>query len=196
VTAIELSVINIRDLIERMEVEGVRGILSTFSCPRNSDIEDFLTKSAIDFSNRGIAQTHLVFAVVNGTVEPLGYFALSNKILTIDPANLSKATIRRIERHAVLDEGTGLHNIPTALIAQLGKNYDRSLDRLFEGTELLAIACGKVAEIQRELGGTLTYIECESSPRLVEFYTRNDFRAMGSGRPSSQENLIQMVKWL
>jgi hypothetical protein len=179
-----------------VEVEGVRGILSTFSCPRNPDIEDFLIKNAIDFSSRGITQTHLVFAIVNGKAELLGYFALTNKILTIDPANLSGATIRRIERHAVLDEKTRLYNIPTALIAQLGKNYDRNLNKLLDGDELLEIACGKVAAIQRELGGTLTYIECENISQLVEFYARNDFRIIGSGKSRSQENLIQMVKWL
>jgi hypothetical protein len=177
-------------------MEGVRGILSTFSCPRNPDIENFLIKNAIDFSNRGITQTHLVFAIVNGKVELLGYFALTNKILTIDPANLSGATIRRIERHAVLDEKTGLYNIPTALIAQLGKNYDRSLNKILDGDELLEIACGKVAAIQRELGGTLTYIECENISQLVKFYARNDFRIISSGNSSSQENLIQMIRWL
>ncbi|MDR1185791.1 MAG: hypothetical protein LBK67_13510 [Coriobacteriales bacterium] len=78
----------------------------------------------------------------------------------------------------------------------MGKNYDRNLNKLLDGDDLLKIACGKVAAIQRELGGTLTYIECENSPRLVEFYARNDFRIISSGELASQENLIQMIRWL
>lgn len=195
-TSIEFSVINIRDLIEQLKAEEVRGILSVFSCPKNFDIEDFLIRNAIDFSKRGITQTHLVFAVINETTELLGYFALTNKILTIDPTNISKAIRKRLERHAVLDEKTGLYNIPTPLIAQLGKNYDRDLNKFVTGDELLQIACGKVAEIQRELGGTLTYIECENSSKLIEFYTRSGFRIIGSGKSELQKSLIQMVKWL
>jgi hypothetical protein len=60
---------------------------------------------------------------------------------------------------------------------------------------LLQIACDKVVAIQADLGGKLVYIECEETPKLLDFYTRNGFRVMESGARSNEE-LIQMIKFL
>lgn len=174
----------------------VKQILSTFSCKLNSDIENFIKNDAIDFSNRGITQTHLVLGEAYGSEVLLGYFALTNKILPISPDNISKNLLKKISRFGIPDENTGVYHIPLPLIAQLGKNYSGNLNRYFNGDLLLEIACGKVASIQRELSGKLVYIECENKKQLIEFYSRNQFRAIGNGIPNATTGLLQMIRYL
>lgn len=58
-------------------------ILSSFSCPLNPDVEDFLRHKAIDFARQGIAQTVLVFASHKQELALLGYYTLANKVIFV-----------------------------------------------------------------------------------------------------------------
>ena len=52
------SILSLSDIIEEKGEDFCREILSSFSCPKNGDVERFLTKrSAIDFAKQGISQT-------------------------------------------------------------------------------------------------------------------------------------------
>jgi hypothetical protein len=181
--------------IEALSVEGVTNILSTFSCSINDDIERFLKEKSIEFSNKGIARTHLVLFDSGSRFELMGYYTLTNKILSISPEGLSNSTKKRVERFGVIDSHTGLYNVPTPLIAQLGKNFSSELSAHINGDELLQIACDKVVEIQDELGCKLVYIECDNTKSLIDFYSRNNFNIMESGRQGDNE-LIQMIRFL
>lgn len=193
---ISQTVINLRAFLEEIPVEGVQAILSTFSCPLNADIEGFLRNNAIDFSNQGKAQTHLVIGEVSGHPEIFGYFTLTNKILAVAAGSISKSAAKKLDRFGILDEITNTYNIPAPLIAQLGKNYARNIDAHFEGGILLQIACSKIAAIQRELSGKLTYIECDDEPKLIRFYEQNGFRVTDSGKDSTAHKLVQMIKYV
>jgi hypothetical protein len=177
-------------------VEGIHDILSTFLCPYNKDIENFLKARALDFSARGIAQTHLVIGDVNGEAALLGYFTLTNKILMLSSDDLSKSMLRKVQLFGVHDEETGIYSIPTPLIAQLGKNYAGNRNQFFNGSILLETACGKVASIQDELGGRLVYIECDNTPKLIDFYLENKFRRIDGGIPKHSDALIKMIRYL
>ena len=56
------KVISLNDLIEQLGEERVDSILSSFSCPLNEDVEQFLRTKAMVFDNQSISRTHLVFA--------------------------------------------------------------------------------------------------------------------------------------
>ena len=53
--------IKLNELIEAIGEEKVKSILSSFVCPLNKDVEDFLRNKAIVFSARNFAKTNLVF---------------------------------------------------------------------------------------------------------------------------------------
>jgi hypothetical protein len=181
----------------RNPVERIQTFLSAFSCKHNEDIENFLRNNAIDFSNRGIARTHLITTELGGNKAILGYFALTNKIMTISPDNLSKGMAKKIERFGLLDIKQNTYSVPSPLIAQLAKNYTNDLNRYINGDTLLTIACAKVSEIQFELGGRLVYIECEDEEALVNFYSRNGFRKVNDETvPHERGVLVQMIKYL
>lgn len=76
------TVINIRDCLkkndggeEQFGEDGLRQILSEFSCEKNHDVEHFLKRRAIDFTNKHQSVTYLVFA--SDDAQLLGYFALT-----------------------------------------------------------------------------------------------------------------------
>lgn len=74
---------------------------------------------------------------------------------------------------------------------------------LISGDELLKLACNKIKTIQSDIGGKITYLECEDKEKLKEFYGSNGFVNFGkrSLDPDekddlSGEYLIQMLKYL
>ena len=176
--------LNLNTAIVDTSFERVKTILSTFSCKPNEDIEKFLKERSIDFSNKGIARTHLLVRGSGADLELLGYYTLSNKIAAIPNSSISNTTRKRLERFGVLDTKTDCYNVAMPLIAQLGKNYSNGLDKEFDGSKLLYLACEKVAAIQYELGGRFLYLECEPELKLIDFYTASGFRIVEDSKSS------------
>lgn len=65
------------------------------------------------------------------------------------------------------------------------------------------LACDKIKSIQDEIGGKVTYLECEDKPKLIEFYESNGFVNFGKRELDKDEKddlsgqyLIQMLKYL
>ena len=112
----EYITITLQEVISILEVERAKTILSAFSSPQNEDIERYIKDRAIDFSNRGIAQTHMVFKEIDGGLGFLGYFALANKVLTISSIGMSNETKKRVERFSVLDNNTGNYNVTRKIV--------------------------------------------------------------------------------
>jgi predicted GNAT family N-acyltransferase len=106
---------------------------------------------------------------------------------------LSKTYERRISKFGVLTDD--VYAIPMPLIAQLGRNFNPSLQGGISGDELLEIACDKVRELQMEIGGRFVYLECEDIPSLTEFYTANGFRRISQEYLPKGE-LVRMMRYL
>ena len=134
------------NLIELLEIQGedfAKELLATFSCPLNRDVERFLHKNAILFARQGISQTHLVFTSYRNAPVLIGYFTLANKHIHIPTKVLSNTQRKRIAKFAILDINMKAYCMTAPLIAQLGKNFTNSYNKLITGDELLAIACEK-----------------------------------------------------
>lgn len=190
----ELLSQNLQVLIDRAGREAVSGLLDGFSCPLDPDIEQFVREKAIDFSDRGIAKTHLVFSG-----EPdfrfVGIYALAPKILSLPGEALSNTTRRRIERFGRHDAQSDTYTIPTILLAQFGKNYAFGLNEEVEGCDLLEVACNKIRSLQNEMGGGLVFAECKDTPKLISFYERNGFRSF-MGDQTAENDLVKLIKFL
>lgn len=83
--------------------------------------------------------------------------------------------------------------MPIPLIAQLGKN-DKYSD-LISGEQLLTLACDRVKQAQKIIGGKMVYIECASNPKLHSFYSTNGFTEFGQREANDNLPLVQMVKY-
>lgn len=196
------KIVNLRFLIEELGEDRAKEILSSFCCPLNPDVEDFLRIKAIEFARQGLSQTHLVMASYKGEPVIAGYFTLANKYIAVSSKKLSGTTRKRINKFAIHDSQLRAYYMATPLIAQLGKNYANGFDKLITGDELLYLACQKVSAIQWELGGKYVYIECEEKEKLTEFYRRNGFYEFDTRKLDKDESgldgdyLVQMLKYL
>lgn len=195
--------INLNNMLDELGEDRVRDILSTFSCPMNLDIENFLKIKAIEFAKQGIARTYLIFAPHNEKPVLVGYFTLAAKFFIISKDALSKSMRKKIIKFGQYDPDTERYIISAPLIGQLGKNYSNQYDKLITGDELLKIACDKVLAIQQQIGGKVVYLECEDKPKLIKFYEENGFFIFGKRELDHDETdklegkyLIQMLKIL
>lgn len=198
----EFIQINLNDIIEGLGEEYAKAILSTFYCPCNQDVTNFLHSKSIEFSKRGFAKTYLVFWTTFDRKERalVGYYSIAPKTFTISKDDVSNSQYKHISQYGEFDSLRKKVIIPAILIGQLGKNFTDGNDTLISGDELLHLALEKVKSIQNDLGGRYTYLECEDKPKLISFYENNGFTQFGKRTLDPDETnikgtyLIQMLK--
>ena len=195
--------VNLKTYIEAVGDYEAKNLLASFLCPTNADVQEFLRIKAFEFSKQGITQTHLIFASYQSAPVLVGYYSLTNKVITIKKKSLSATYAKKISKFGTFNDQTHSYVVPAPLIAQLGKNYNNGYNKLITGDVLLALACQKVKQVQLDIGGRLVYLECEDKPKLLDFYSRNGFCNFGKRQLDKDEKdvlsgeyLIQMVKYL
>jgi len=195
--------IELNDMIKEIGEEKVELILSDFSCFLNKDVEYFLQSKAIQLGKMGISRTYLVFRSYKKKAVLVGYFALTTKIIFVARKALSSNLRGKIGMFAKYNEDRKGYEFPVPLIGQLGKNLSIEKEDLISGDELLKMACDKIAEAQRIVGGKFTYLECEELDKLKDFYERNGFVCFGRRRREKEEEdringeyLSQMLKYI
>ncbi len=187
------SVFNIHDLMEQMGLDEVEGMLQSFCCPLNKEIEDFLHDKALPFTRQKMSVTYLVF---NDDRELLGFFALAGKILTIACDKFSRTVQKKILRYGICNSDSANVQSFAYLIAQFGKNFNLPLEKRISGNDLMECVFESLYEVQRRIGGGIAFLECEDKPKLLDFYQHcsNSFTISGS-RTSQKTNIdyIQLI---
>lgn len=197
-----LVVTNLENIYTELGEDFAKEFLSSFSCPLNPDVENFLHRNSIEFAKQGISRTHLVFTQYKGKMVLVGYFTLSNKYITLKSSGLSNTTKRRISKFSTFDPRIKAYTLSAPLIAQLGKNYTNGYDKLISGDVLLKLACDKIKQIQFDLGGRYVYLECEDKPKLIDFYRDNGFCEFDIRPLDADETdldgsyLVQLLKYI
>lgn len=185
---------SLEEMIEESGEENVKSILSGFSCSLNPDVEHFLRSTAIEFAKKRTGVTYLVFRKQQDKMDLVGYYALANKCLIIHTDGLSKSTIKRLERYGTTDDEGKTIQVAMPLIGQLGKN--EAYREMISGSDLLQMACAKVYDAQRILGGRYVYLECEDKEVLTEFYNKNGFIEFGRRAKDGDEGIDGEKKYL
>ena len=196
--------INLNDMIEELGEERTKNILSSYSCPVNFDVENFLKNKSIEFSKRGFAKTYLVFWQSEDQTEKhlIGYFTLASKVLSVNKDSVSKNVSKKLGQYGCLNKSSNSYEVSSVLIGQLGKNFDEGNDSLISGDELLQMAIDKVVLAHSVVGGRYTYLECEEKPKLIDFYKRNGFVVFGKRKLDRDETefdgcyLIQLMRYV
>lgn len=188
------AVLNILDYMDVVGEDELNVALSSFSCPKNSEIEEFMRKNAIEFAKRKISITYLL---IDTESRILGIFALAHKALQVMSEELSGTVKRKLQRYAQVDEETGLLILSAFLIGQFGKNYQYPESLTVSGIQLMDAAFEILERVQHEIGGGVVYLECEEKPKLLEFYQneKNRFRIFGDRYSKKDDvNYIQLLK--
>ena len=96
---------NLSDIIEQLGEDATKSILSSFSCPLNKDVENFIRYKAIEFSKRTLAKTHLVFWETEDqkSREFVGYYTITSKVITVDRNVLSNNEARKLRNQGIFD---------------------------------------------------------------------------------------------
>lgn len=190
--------VNIRRYIESgdtKEKNALSEFISSFSCPKNPDIEHFLRHNAIEFTKKQQSVTYLVLSrEIPGSL--MGYFTLTVKPFEVGVKDIPSNTWRRkIERVARFNEEEQTYSAAGYLIAQLGKNYTNGINSMIKGSELLAMALGIIRRIQYRIGGMIAFLDAENNTNLIDFYTLNEFHLI-SDPNSPREELIQFYRMI
>lgn len=104
---------------------------------------------------------------------------------------MSNTLQKRISKFASYDIMNKAYRLSAPLIAQIGKNYSSNFNSLISGDELLKIACDKISEAQKILGGKIVYLECEDCDKLTNFYNVNGFVVFGKRALDRDEELLK-----
>jgi len=190
---IGLATIKIDDLFNQLGDDAAKAIVSQFSCPLNLDLQNFLldTNKALVLAHQKVSMTYLVFASYKNKPVLIGYYTLCNKYITMPCSLLSSTYRKKISRFADKSEDGKSYVLSAPLIAQLGKNFTNGYNALITGDELLKLALDKVREMQSIIGGKIVYLECEKTPKLIDFYERNGFCAFGERKLDKDETGIK-----
>lgn len=199
------SVVSIRSYLSGDNELGenlLNQILSEFSCSRNTDVERFLKKNAIEFTKKNQSVTYLVFAVDDGAL--LGYFTIAIKPISVKgkmvDGQMSNRARNKIKRVSELDHMTQSYSMAAYLIAQIGKNFTDHLDKRISGTELLELAWQVVEQMQQLGGGMVTFLEANNEEQLLNFYFKNGFQRFDIrqtvSRNQESHELVQLLKLL
>ena len=79
--------LNILDMLEFLGEDSCQNILSSFICPLNPDVEDFIHTKAIPFARQHIAITYLVFSEQNNQKHLVGYYTTLIAIVWVTNLN-------------------------------------------------------------------------------------------------------------
>lgn len=202
---IEYTISSLADMLSELGESDVKEMLSSFSSPKNRDVEEYLKdpNKGIENAKQNISPTSLVYASVDETDERFlcGYFTLTTKTIEVKRKNIDRNTYDKLKKFGAHDGQTC--TIPAPLIAQLGKNYADNCNNLIDGSVLLQMACDEVRKAQQIIGGKVVYLECEDTEKLLKFYTDNGFREFSRRELDYDEQdsftgqyLVQMLKYL
>lgn len=173
-------------------------LLSSFSCEKNRNIENFLWEKSISFENLSKTRTYLVFnqeqleASQNlMSVQIYGYISLSLKVLTI-PQSISNRMRKELDGFSAKIRGEVIADFPCYLIGQLSRNSKVDKTTL-SGEQLLHFADDIIAASVNAVGGRYMMIECNDNKNLMNFYKRNGFTEIAH-IPDKNQPMIQMIK--
>lgn len=94
----QIKQINILDMMNMYGEDSCKKVLSTFMCPLNHDVEDFIHNKAIEFARQRIAITFLAFKETQNGSAFVGYYTLANKFVSIAGTHLSKTLQKKIAK--------------------------------------------------------------------------------------------------
>lgn len=173
----DIHIESLNRLLDEIGEECLASMLADYACPLNTEVETFLQTKALQSQKLGSSVTYLV---MHGP-DILGYFTLMVKAFQFRANQISKKNQCILRRVSELDEKNGVYNAAIYLIAQIGKNFSKSLDVQIEGCSLLEAALSVLRSVQNQIGGKLVMVEREADrPQLLDFYEANGFKSWNS----------------
>lgn len=188
------TILRIDQVLSLIPEEEFTQMLDEFRCPRNHDIERFLTESALEFTRKKVSITYLVFG--DTIDELLGFYSIGLKVIDLDKVNVSKSKLKKVQRLATRDGQADSYFAPAYLIAQLAKNFNSEMNKRLSGGELLGLAAKTIEDAVEIVGGTTVILEASPNEKLLDFYHHNRFTVFGERTTGEGDRLVQLLRTL
>ena len=170
-------------------------VISSFLCPLDHDIEQFLKTKAIKFETASKSRTYLLFdneAADKGELRLLAYFTLALHILFV-PTGFSGNQIKKLDEFSANVRGARISEFPCYLIGQLGKNSAHPVHTM-TGDLIMNYALGVIGQANDLAGGRIVLIECEPIEKLIDFYRRHGFEEYDNEPDEDCGAMLQMMR--
>ncbi len=83
------------------------------------------------------------------------------------------------------------------LLARLEKNYAVEINEYISGKQMMRLVNDILLDIQRRIGGGVSYLDCEDNPKLKNFYAGENFKEFADRFSSEDERkYIQFMRFL
>lgn len=198
------NTISLKDIIEKLGKSEAISILSDFSCPINTDVEEFMHYKAYPFECAGMSKTYLITASEKVMAEENGeniekiisygvcaIYSVTTKSITID-SNMTRKS-RQIAFGTSYALGSPINAI---LIGQLSKNYTNDNNKYITGEIIMSLIIDHVKEMDVLVPSVSVYVECENKPELINYYERYSFKYFGTNKDGLLQYIIPTKKFI
>lgn len=173
-------------MLKELGKENTIKLLSTFSCPKNSDVEKFLHSTSIRFEESDNARTYLMLS--DETSEIMAYFSISFKELSLENAKISKGEVKRLDginKHA--------EKLKVYLIGQIAKNFNID-NNTVQLDDILSASYAVINDAKALIGGRAIILECENNQKLIALYEQHEFKKLNI--TNDADSLITMYTYI
>ena len=180
--------LSLGELLEREEYSNlIKSSLSEFNCKSETDLEDFLSKNAIEYQRNHFGKTFIFVdkqLLEEGSISIMAFFTIG--LTSLDISGLKKKAKKKL-----LGSVPGRDNMTSYsafLIGQLGRADNYTRDDI-DGSTILNECYCLIDEIQQKVGGRLIILECR--PHLFEkFYSKHDYKKLNESTDRKSKTLI------
>ena len=189
----------LKEIMNELEDDKLKNLLSSFSCAYDEDIQNFLHNRAIEFEKLSKSRTYLIVSeeqfenpeIAFDEFTIYGYISLAVKVFTV-PEETSNRQRQQLDGFSAKEHGKQISNFPCYLIGQLARNSNVPKDSI-SGAELLNFAYDIIAISVDAVGGRNILVECRNNKKLIQFYLDNGFDRI-SQMPDENQTMIQMIR--
>ncbi len=165
-----------KKIFKRAE-ERAYSYLSSFTCTKNPDVQDFLRTKCISFQKKNSTRTYLLISEKDKRI--LGYYRLALKSVFLEP-KIFPSNIRRLT-NIMKHEDCELVN--AFLIGQIGRD-DQYTSKDISLTDFLDIIISQIEDVRKVVGGASILVEVSDEPKLIKKYQEYGFELLQNDRTS------------
>lgn len=178
--------------------EKMNTFLRTFTCPKNSDVQDFFHNKSLEYDQASKSRTFLILdknmRLSEGNIA--AYFTLSFKHITNYKKKKESIRGKLPLREISYDNKNDILN--AILIAQLGKNANYKGKEKIKLEDILTFILEKIRIVRDHVGTNIILIEVNKAvPKLIELYENNGFKLLNEapceGEEVTEETLNQLM---
>lgn len=180
INSITLSYI---ELLKENTEEKIDQLLTTFSCSKNQDVENYIKSTFKQHHKQNKSRTYFIFDKKEPAL--LAYFTIALKSISIHKDLNLSATLKK--KMQITDKSCSVF-----LIGQLAKND--TFKNKINLKEILYHVFEVLFDVVQLIGGRQILIECQNNNKLIDLYKKHGFSFLQQQGELSQLMIYDIKK--